>query len=139
MPQITPKTRVFKNYLVKIGADTYEKAVNTVKCTPTTAVQTFKGGTPDAIYKDSGTPDWTVQLDYAQDWETAGSLSIYLLNNVGKKVLMEFSPLGSGPKFSGLVLIIPGDTIGGAIEAMGVASVTLPVEGPLTFTAGAVA
>jgi hypothetical protein len=139
MPKIAVKPRVFKNYLLKIGADNYESHVSSVTAVPTTQVQTFKGGTPADIYKDAGTPDWVLQLKFAQDWETAASLSIYLLNNIGKKVAMEFSPLGSGPKFSGTVILIPGDAVGGDIESMGLAGVTLPVEGQLIFAAGVVA
>ncbi|MGG7509435.1 hypothetical protein [Plantibacter sp. YIM 135249] len=137
MPQIAVKPRVFKNYLLKIGADNYEKHVSSVKITPSSSIQTWKGGTPDAVFTDTTNPTFTCGLEYAQDWETANSLSVYLLNNEGKEVAVEFSPLGSGPKFAVTVIITQGD-IGGAIESFGTASVTLPVRGKPAYTAGAV-
>lgn len=137
MPQIAVKPRVFKNYLLKIGADTYEKHVSTVELVPSASVQTWKGGTPDAVFTDTTNATWQCNLGYAQDWETPNSLSVYLLNNEGKTVEAEFSPLGSGPKFTASIIITPG-TIGGAIDAFGTASVTLGVNGKPSFTAGSV-
>lgn len=137
MPVIPVKPRVFKNYMLKIGADSYEKAVNSVTLTPSSSTVTFKGGTPEAVFTDQTAPTWTAALNYAQDWETASSLSVYLLNNEGKEVAIEFFPLGSGPKFA-LTVIITSGAIGGAIDAFGTSTVTLGVQGKPTFTAGTV-
>lgn len=137
MPAIAVKPRVLKNYLVKIGADSFEKALNSVTLTPSSSTVTFKGGTPDAVFTDQTAPTWTCALSYAQDWETAGSLSVYLLQHEGESVDMEFSPLGSGPKFKATVIITSG-AVGGAIDAFAVATVTLGVQGKPVFTAGSV-
>lgn len=137
MPTIAVKPRVFKNYLLKIGADNYEKHVSTVELVPTASLQTWKGGTPDAVFTDSTNATWVCNLGYAQDWETTNSLSAYLLNNEGASKAVEFSPLGSGPKFTADIIITPG-TIGGAIDAFGTASVALGVQGKPVFVPGAV-
>jgi hypothetical protein len=137
MSQINVKARVFKNYLLKIGTDNYEKHVSAVLLTPSSQVVTWKGAHPDAVVTDSTTPTWTCQLDYAQDWETANSLSVYLLNNEGKHVDVEFSPLGSGPKFTATIILTSG-AIGSAIDAIGTASVTMGVDGRPVFVAGVV-
>lgn len=135
MPQIAVQPRVFKNYLLKIDADNYEKHVNSVTITPSSSIQTWKGGTPDAVFTDATTPTWVADLAYAQDWETDNSLSVYLLNNEGEQVTMEFSPLGgaTGPKFTVDVIITSG-AIGGAIDAFGTSTVQLGVQGKPVFT-----
>ncbi|ONI63906.1 hypothetical protein ALI44B_04580 [Leifsonia sp. ALI-44-B] len=137
MVAIAPKGRVFKNYLLKIATDSYEKAINSAALTPTVPVAKFKGGTPDAVIVDTGIPEWKLDLSYLQDWETAGSLSIYLNNNIGKQVAMEFSPHGTGPKFTATVLITPG-AVGGAVDAFGVSTVSLEVVGQPVYAAGTV-
>lgn len=128
MAQINVKPRVFKNYLFSIGADGYEKHVSSVTLTPSSSIQTWKGGTPDAVFTDATTATWTMDLAYAQDWETPNSLSVYLLNNEGESKTVEFFPLGSGPSFTAEVIIIPG-AVGGAIDTYGTSTVTLGVQG----------
>lgn len=137
MTSIAVKPRVFKNYLLKIGTDSYEKHVSAVTLTPSSAIQTWKGGTPDAVFTDATTATWTMDLAYAQDWETANSLSIYLLNNEGASKTVEFFPLGSGPSFTVNVVIIPG-AVGGAIDAFGASTVTLGVQGKPVYAAAVV-
>lgn len=126
----------WSKYGLKIGADNYEKHVDTVTLTPTTPVSTFKGAGDGQVDKSAGKSDWKLELNYAQDWATTNSLSIYLLNNVGQTKAVEFSPLGSGPKFAATVLIVPG-AVGGKIDDSATASVTLEIVGQPVFTAGA--
>jgi hypothetical protein len=135
---IDVKPRVLKNYLLKIGADNYEKHVSGVTLTPSGSIVSWQGAHPEATFTDSTPPTWAAQLDYAQDWETANSLSVYLMNHEGEHIPCEFSPLGSGPKFTATLVVTAG-TIGGVIGAFGTASVTCGVDGKPKFTAGAVA
>lgn len=136
MAIIDVKPRVFKNYLLKVGADNYEAHVSEVTLIPSASAQTWKGAAPDAMFTDMTIATWTVQLAYAQDWETDDSLALYLLENEGEEVEMVFSPTGSatGPKFTVDVIITPGQA-GGAIDAFGTATVTLGVQGRPTYTA----
>jgi hypothetical protein len=135
MAVIDVKPRVFKNYSLKIATSNYETSVSSVTLTPSVSLQTWKGGTPAAVFTDMGTPTWTCDLAYAQDWETPNSLSIYLLNHEGETVAIEFSPLGTGPKFTANVIIVPG-AVGGAIDAYGASTVTLGVQGRPVFAPG---
>lgn len=137
MALIPVQPRLFKNYLLKVGSDNYETSVNNVTITPSSDVQTWKGGTPDAVFTDSTPSTWQVSLTYSQDWTTSNSLAIFLLNNEGQSKVIEFSPLGSGPKFTVTVIIVAGQ-IGGASGAYGEASVTLGVQGKPVFTPGTV-
>lgn len=137
MTLIDVKPRVFKHYALKIGADNYEKHVSGVSLVPNAPTQTWQGAHPDSSFSDVQKATWTCQLEYAQDWETANSLSRYLMEHEGEIInAVEFSPLGSGPKFTANLTITPG-TIGGAIGAFGTATVTLGSSKP-SFAAGTV-
>lgn len=138
MAQINVAPVVFKNYGLKIGIDNYEKHVNEVTLVATTPTAVFKGASAGQVNVDAGTTEWELTLGYAQDWTTTNSLSAYLLNNTGAKKSVDFFPLatGTGPKFVVTALIVPGN-VGGTVDEMGMASVTLKIEGQPTFTAGA--
>lgn len=136
MTQIAVAPYVFKDCLLKIGTDNYEKHVSSVTLTPSSSIQTWKGGTPDATFSDATSPTWTADLGYAQDWETANSLSLYLLNHQGEKVEMEFTPKNGGPSFTVLAIIVAG-AIGGAVDAYQASTVSLGVEGQPVFAAPA--
>ena len=135
MANIVPVPLVMKDCLVKVATDNYEAALSGVALTPTTPTFTFRGLTPTAVYPAVGNPDWAAQLDYVQDWDTAGSLSNYLQANQGKTVSMEFTPKAkSGKKFTVDVTIIAGP-IGGQTNALATSSVTLPAGSPVVAAA----
>lgn len=137
MAQIAVKPRVFKDYVLTIAADSYEKHVSGVSITPQSSVVTWQGGTPDATFTDATSPTWTCGIDYAQDWETPNSFSQYLLANAGETVAATFKPLGAaGPTFNVDLVITPG-AIGGAIGGYGTASVQLGVAGAPEFVPAA--
>lgn len=135
MATITPVPLVMKDCLVKIAADNFEASLSGVTLTPTTPTFVFTGLTPAAKYTAVGNPDWNAQLDYVQDWETAGSLSNYLLANIGKTVAMEFTPKSkTGKIFKSNVTILPG-AVGGTGNALATSSVTLPSDTPVVTAA----
>lgn len=117
---------------LKIAADNYEAAVSKVQLDPTTSIVKWKGLTPASVYNFSTSADWTVTLEFAQDWTTTNSLGQYLLANAGKTVTMVFKPKkpasGTAPTVTAQVIIAPG-AIGGAVDTVAVASVTLAVVG----------
>lgn len=137
MASVGVKPSIFKNYKIKIGADNYEAAVSSFKFTPSGGIQTWKGGTPAAVFTDVVNPTWTCDLKVAQDWETTGSLAQYLLANQGKTVAVEFFPLATGPKFAASITLTAPE-IGGDIDAWGESTVQCAVQGQPSFTAGTV-
>lgn len=137
MALIEPKPFVLKDMLMANPTDSFEKQVSAVILTPTVSVQTWQGGTPAATYSDTTPSVWTCQIDYAQDWETTGSLSQYLFDNEGKQITWKFTPIkGRGKTWTVTATIIPG-TIGGSVSAFATASVTMPVTGKPVPTAAA--
>jgi hypothetical protein len=74
-----------------------------------------------------------VDIAYAQDWDTTGSLSQYLFANEGAEVTLTFEPVNGGASWSADVIIVPG-AVGGAVDSFAVATVSLPVQGKPSFT-----
>jgi uncharacterized membrane protein len=108
-----------------IPTDDYAKNVSSVVLTPTSSAVTWKGLGKNS-FTGGTTATWAATIEYAQDWETANSLSQYLMDHEGETVTMTFKPVsGSGPSFTAPVTITPG-AIGGAVDTVAVGSVTLP-------------
>ena len=128
MPVIEVKPIVLRDCLLTIAADDYAKHVSGVTFNPTTGQVTWNGLTPDSAFAFPTSTTWGGQLDYAQDWETADSLSMYLYEHEGELVTMLFEPVKGGLGWEVDVYIAPG-AIGGQVNAVATASVTLGVVG----------
>jgi hypothetical protein len=126
-----------KDALITIATDNYEKHVSSVLFEPKSDLQTWQGLTPSAAFSDQSSPTWTCKLSYAQDWVTVNSLAQYLLTNSGQQKVVVFKPQGatSGtPIITATVIIVPGP-IGGDVNTVQVAEVTLGVVGAPVKTA----
>lgn len=141
MAQIAVAPIVIKDAIITIGTDTYEKHLSSATFVPNTTqprVQ-WQGMSPTASFTDVGaiTTEWTLVLEYAQDWETANSLANYLLTNAGASKTIVVQPQrGTGKKaFTASVTIVPGQ-IGGKVNEVPTGSVSLPVTGAPTPGAG---
>lgn len=128
MPQIPVKPIVMRDCVLKIAADNYEKHVSGVSFDPSTGTVTWNGLTPDASFTFPTASTWGAKLDYAQDWETPDSLSIYLYEHEGEQVDMTFEPKAGGLGWKVTVFIAPG-SIGGQVNSVATASVSLGVLG----------
>ena len=136
MAQIEVQPIVLRNCLATIGTDSYEKHVSGVTFTPSSSTVNFNGLNPEAVFTFPTATTWTLTLAYAQDWETPDSLSAYLLEHEGEKVTMTFEPEAGGAGFTAEVFIAPG-AIGGDVNSVATASVTLGVSGKPTLVAAA--
>lgn len=128
MAQIEVKPIVLRDVLLTIPTDDYAKHVSGVTITPAAGTVTWNGLNPDATFTFPTATTWTAQLDYAQDWETANSLSRYLFDNEGEQVKMLFEPVAGGLGWEVDVFIAPG-AIGGQVNTVATATVTLGVVG----------
>lgn len=135
MATIAVQPIYLKDVLLTVGTDGYAKHVSGVTFTPSVATATWKGLEPSAVFTNVGASTWMVQLDYAQDWNTADSLSAYLFENEGAEVTLTFQPVdGSSGTWAADVIIVPG-AVGGAVDSYAVATVSLPVQGKPAYTA----
>lgn len=124
---------LFLNDIVmQIGtSDSFETAISSATFTPSNKLVTFQGGTPDSVFNFPGPTTWTLDLEYAQDWDTTGSLSNYLHANEGAVVAAVFTPKegdSETPTVTANIIITPG-SIGGDIGAVGTAKVSLGLNG----------
>ncbi len=123
---------ILTDIVLTVAADNYEAHVARVEFVPTATLVKWKGLTPTSVFQFPTSTDWALNLDYAQDWATASSLSQYLFDNEGTSKVVTFKPkkpaTGTAPTWTATVFITPG-AIGGAIDTVAVASVTLGVQG----------
>lgn len=133
MAQIAVQPIYLKDCVLSVAGSDFEKAVSSASFTPSVATATFKGLEPTAVFTNVGSSTWMVDISYAQDWESAGSLSAYLYANEGAEVTLTFEPVAGGSSWSADVIIVPG-AVGGAVDSYAVATVSLPVQGKPTFT-----
>lgn len=142
MPKIAVKPYIFKrpNLNIKDGETDlgdFEAHISKATVDPNVSIVTWTGGSPEAVFKDITTPDWSCALDLAQDITTAGALWEVLNNNVGKTLHFTLSPnaldpLGVTAEFD--VIAVPAG-FGGTVGAVSTSSVTLPVLGQPDFGA----
>lgn len=116
------------NATLTFGADGYQAHVSSATFTPSSTVVTWKGLTPSAVFTFGANATWTLDLELAQDWETASALSRYLFENEGQVVAVVFEPVDGGASVSADVIVTPG-AIGGAVDAVATATVSLGVQG----------
>ena len=131
MANITPVPIVLNDIVLVIGTDNYEAAVSKAELVPNTPVTTWKGMTPTAVFPLPGSTEWVLNIEFAQDHATANSLSQYLQTNAGTQksvTLKPKKPGTTGPTYTITATMLPG-SIGGAVDAVAVASVSLPCIG----------
>lgn len=110
-------------------ADAYQNHVSRVQITPTSNIVRWRGLAPAAKYAAATDPDWSLELGYAQDWETVNSLSAWLLANQGQKAEFTFRPRGGVTPGWKVTAIVTAGPMGGDTDTVAVATVTMGVDG----------
>ena len=137
-PSIQPI--ILNDVVLVVAADNYEAHVSKVEFVPTTSIVKWKGLAPTSVHQFPTSSEWVLNLDYAQDWATANSLSQYLFDNEGTSKVFVFKPkkpaAGTAPTWTATAYVSPG-AIGGAIDTVATASVSLGVQGKPVRTVAA--
>jgi len=134
MAEIAVNPFMMRDCLFNVAADGYKSHVSSVEFVPTSAVATWKGLTPTAVFSFGSNATWVCNLGLAQDWATANALCRYLFENEGDEVAVTFEPVAGGPSITATLIITPG-AIGGAVDAVAVSTVSLGVKGKPTLEA----
>ena len=111
-----------------IGLDDYAAHISGAQFVPSSSTVTWKGLKRGSKFTRQTAPTWALTLNYAQDWESAASLSQYLLAHEGETVPMTLEPVDGGQAFTADIVITSG-AIGGEVDTFGTTSVTLGVDG----------
>lgn len=127
MTVIDPSPQAIKNMLVQVGTDSYEKAVSSCKFTPSapSAVE-FRGGTPDAVYKDQGAATYDAVITAVQDYEDEDSFVNFCFDHAGEQATITFKPEASGTFGVTADITIAAPEIGGDVGAYPVTTLTMP-------------
>lgn len=112
-----------------INGDAYEGEISAAVFTPTSSTvpwtaingETFTFAVPAT---------WVLDLTLAQDWAEADSLSRYLHENEGDRVVAVFEPIDGGPSVTATVTVTPG-AIGGDTTAVASSTVQLGSTKPV--------
>jgi hypothetical protein len=131
----TPAVQPFimRDCLFQVDADNYEAHVSQVEFVPSSSIVGFKGLTPTSNVQFGTTATWVATLAYAQDWNTADSLSEYLHENEGESIDVTFQPVNGGRPITATLIVAPG-SIGGTVDTVAVASVSLGSTKPVLGT-----
>jgi hypothetical protein len=105
----------------------FRAAIESVAFTPSTSIETWVG-LGGVTLTDTPPETWVCDITFVQDWETANSLSQYLLANKGTTVDVVFKPKNAGAKtVTAKITLTPGP-IGGGV-GLAKATVSLGVQG----------
>jgi hypothetical protein len=129
MPVIAVDPILMGSAKLTLGLDDYEGHVSSAAFIPGNNTPViWKGLTPTSVFSFGQKATWTLDLEYAQDWATANSLALFLLDNEGETVTAVLEPVDGGQGYTAEVIITPG-AIGGAVDTVAVGSVSLGVKG----------
>ena len=115
MAQAPVSPQVQKNLTLLVGTDSYEKHVSAVAWEPSITQQEWRGGTPDAVFTDSGAPTWVANVTLIQDWENPDSFFNFCLAHAGESIVAVYTPVAGGEfNITATITIVP-PTIGGPV------------------------
>lgn len=134
MAVIEVRPVLINDLVLKLGAaDEFQKAITSAELVPSSSNVTFQGGTPDASFTFPGSTSWVLNITFGQDVTTPGSLAEYLWIHRGEEVPFTLEPKKGGTSWDGECIISPA-AAGGAVSAVGTATVGLGVQGEPTPT-----
>lgn len=131
MAVLEVKPFIMHNAIIQIGTDDFAKAVSTATITPAGGITTWKGLKPDAVFTYPQSVTWTLELEYAQDWGDATSLSAYLFEHQGEVVpaTVNVNDADTGETTWALQVAITAGAVGGAVDDVATATVSLGIVG----------
>lgn len=137
MPTINVNPLILRDVIMTIAGNDYQAACSEVTITPSVSPLVWKGLARN-VHQSVPDATWAAAITFAQDWDTTGALSAYLMDNEGTAVSVTFKPrAGGGASFTTTLTITPG-AIGGKVDTYGETSVTLPATKPVRSSGVAV-
>lgn len=125
MTEQNASPRLVKHITLTVGTDQFSKHVSNVQFTPSSSIQEWRGGTPEAVFTDSTASTWQFALTLIQDWETAASLCNFLLEHEGETAEVVYKPHADGEVSFEADVQLAAPLIGGAVNAYNESTVTM--------------
>ena len=120
-----------KNLILSLDGIEYQKHVSSIDWTPGYSPAEWRGGTPDAVLTDPGSPVWTANVTAIQDWENPDSLFNFLLAHAGEQVDAKYTPVAGGAFSIDATLTLAAPTIGGAVNVFNEATIAMGSTAPV--------
>lgn len=115
--------------VLKLGADTFQKACSKIELVPNYTNPTFDA-VDSTSYTVGDAARYSLEITYAQDHTDATTLHEYLLEHDGDVVAFEYHPQSGGKGFTGSCLLRAGK-VGGQSKSVATSDVSLPVNGAI--------
>ena len=131
MAEQAVKPFILGEAIVQLGTDDFAAAVSSATLTPSGGTADFKGLKRTAVFTFPQAVTWALELTYAQDWSNANSLSRYLFDHIGETVPATINPdeQTEGTTSWACDVVITAGAVGGAVDAVATATVSLGVVG----------
>jgi hypothetical protein len=110
--------RLLKSVFFSIDDNEFQDQVDDVNCVPGKPV-TWRGLDPAAIAADTPVGETKFNIKGIQDYETVGSLSVYLQTHAGEIKTVIYSPRAAGTAYYTVDVVIAAPQIGGALNLFG--------------------
>ncbi|GAA4170788.1 hypothetical protein [Gryllotalpicola koreensis] len=116
----------------------YAPACSSALLNPSSSTQTWKGGTPEAVFTDVTSPTYTFDVTIGQDWVDVESFANYLEEHAGELIEdIAYTPRPGAPTWT-FDAYVPPVPVGGNIDDWATAQLSFPVVGsPVKTPAGA--
>lgn len=138
MALISVEPYILENCVAIIDGDDYAAVFSKVLFEPNVAPVKWKGLTPSSNKTITPSPDWTVALDYPQDWDSVKSFSRVLFELAGTIKPITFRPrAGAGARGITANIVLAHGPIGGTSGAIPTGSVKLGITGTPVWAAAA--
>lgn len=130
MAEVGVQPLVLKDVVLNIGTDDFAAAISSAVLTPAASIVTWKGLKPSSVHSFPTAATWTGDFEYAQDWSDPDSFSMYLYEHEGETIEgVTLEPQsGVGHRWTFDLIIVPGQ-VGGAVDTVGTATVSLGITG----------
>ncbi len=129
MPEVDIQPILLSDIDLTIGANGYAGSVSSAALVPSSSIVTWKGMKKGVSHSFPTDSTWQCNLNFAQDWEAAQSLSNYLLDHEGEVIPdCILAPKSGGQAFKVTLILVPGQ-IGGDGDSVATAQVSLGVSG----------
>ena len=116
------------NLTFSIGTDDHSLAVSSAAILVNQAFAEFQGGREEASYQFPANAKYSIQITYAQDWESDDSLSSVLYDAPREPVAVTFTPKNGGRPFTATVYLTSGN-VGGDVGGVATGQATFPCVG----------
>lgn len=112
----------------------FERHVSNMEFAPTSAQETWQGGTPDAQVSATAEPTWQANITCIQAFDQPDSLARLLLEHYGEQATVDYYPHSDTSWGLRTTLTLPAPNVGGAVNKFNESTVQAQCTKPSIIT-----